>query len=112
MLPILPAALHWARPADTGLASALPPSSERTWSAYRRLRFARPTRPAIQCRSRAAPRSHPCARGSGAASPASHALARGAAVMRPVRLAAAHGACLLYTSDAADERSSVDLGGR
>ena len=23
-----------------------------------------------------------------------------------------HGACLLYTSDAADERSSVDLGGR
>ena len=26
--------------------------------------------------------------------------------------AAAPGACLLYTSDAADERSSVDLGGR
>ena len=25
---------------------------------------------------------------------------------------AADGACLLYTSDAADERSSVDLGGR
>ena len=24
----------------------------------------------------------------------------------------AHGGCLLYTSDAADERSSVDLGGR
>jgi len=24
MLPILPAALHWARPADTGPASALP----------------------------------------------------------------------------------------
>ena len=23
-----------------------------------------------------------------------------------------HGTCLLYTSDAADERSSVDLGGR
>ena len=23
-----------------------------------------------------------------------------------------HGPCLLYTSDAADERSSVDLGGR
>ena len=23
-----------------------------------------------------------------------------------------HGVCLLYTSDAADERSSVDLGGR
>ena len=23
-----------------------------------------------------------------------------------------HGSCLLYTSDAADERSSVDLGGR
>ena len=35
----------------------------------------------------------------------------------PVRLADApnfdeHVACLLYTSDAADERSSVDLGGR
>ena len=30
-----------------------------------------------------------------------------------VELAAAHGeSCLLYTSDAADERSSVDLGGR
>ena len=27
-------------------------------------------------------------------------------------LQALHGACLLYTSDAADERSSVDLGGR
>ena len=27
-------------------------------------------------------------------------------------VAAAAGACLLYTSDAADERSSVDLGGR
>ena len=26
--------------------------------------------------------------------------------------AAQHGTCLLYTSDAADERSSVDLGGR
>ena len=26
--------------------------------------------------------------------------------------AAQRGACLLYTSDAADERSSVDLGGR
>ena len=28
------------------------------------------------------------------------------------RLAALAGTCLLYTSDAADERSSVDLGGR
>ena len=27
-------------------------------------------------------------------------------------LSAAGGVCLLYTSDAADERSSVDLGGR
>ena len=27
-------------------------------------------------------------------------------------VAAVLGACLLYTSDAADERSSVDLGGR
>ena len=32
---------------------------------------------------------------------------------RPGRLAmATFGTCLLYTSDAADERSSVDLGGR
>ena len=30
---------------------------------------------------------------------------------QPQRLAQVHG-CLLYTSDAADERSSVDLGGR
>ena len=29
-----------------------------------------------------------------------------------IRSAAAFGTCLLYTSDAADERSSVDLGGR
>ena len=28
------------------------------------------------------------------------------------RAAHQHGTCLLYTSDAADERSSVDLGGR
>ena len=31
---------------------------------------------------------------------------------RLVRATAAHYLCLLYTSDAADERSSVDLGGR
>ena len=31
---------------------------------------------------------------------------------RPVGGAAHFGPCLLYTSDAADERSSVDLGGR
>ena len=30
----------------------------------------------------------------------------------PIGLPARHVACLLYTSDAADERSSVDLGGR
>ena len=30
----------------------------------------------------------------------------------PARLVAQVSACLLYTSDAADERSSVDLGGR
>ena len=30
----------------------------------------------------------------------------------PARAVCAHSACLLYTSDAADERSSVDLGGR
>ena len=29
-----------------------------------------------------------------------------------IRLATQIGSCLLYTSDAADERSSVDLGGR
>ena len=29
-----------------------------------------------------------------------------------VRIGGLGGACLLYTSDAADERSSVDLGGR
>ena len=29
-----------------------------------------------------------------------------------VSLGAQHSSCLLYTSDAADERSSVDLGGR
>ena len=36
------------------------------------------------------------------------------AVGRPVVIVEAQGhrACLLYTSDAADERSSVDLGGR
>ena len=28
------------------------------------------------------------------------------------KLSAAHKSCLLYTSDAADERTSVDLGGR
>ena len=34
-------------------------------------------------------------------------------VLQPVeRVAKVFGACLLYTSDAADERSSVDLGGR
>ena len=31
---------------------------------------------------------------------------------RPVRQQVSQRACLLYTSDAADERSSVDLGGR
>ena len=36
--------------------------------------------------------------------------ARGSAVERQKGMAL--GACLLYTSDAADERSSVDLGGR
>ena len=30
----------------------------------------------------------------------------------PPRLPGRHCCCLLYTSDAADERSSVDLGGR
>ena len=30
----------------------------------------------------------------------------------PTRLSVTHRPCLLYTSDAADERSSVDLGGR
>ena len=33
-------------------------------------------------------------------------------VREPVPRPAAAFACLLYTSDAADERSSVDLGGR
>ena len=32
--------------------------------------------------------------------------------MRPQTAEALHKRCLLYTSDAADERSSVDLGGR
>ena len=36
----------------------------------------------------------------------------GDAVADVVALGALTGACLLYTSDAADERSSVDLGGR
>ena len=40
-------------------------------------------------------------------SPASPSAARG-----PPALRAGPCACLLYTSDAADERSSVDLGGR
>ena len=31
---------------------------------------------------------------------------------QPPRVIRPHQACLLYTSDAADERSSVDLGGR
>ena len=38
-----------------------------------------------------------------------------ALIINPIALAARtaeHGSCLLYTSDAADERSSVDLGGR
>ena len=33
-------------------------------------------------------------------------------VMGPAFARGHHAACLLYTSDAADERSSVDLGGR
>ena len=38
--------------------------------------------------------------------------AHGLSVRAADLLAADRGACLLYTSDAADERSSVDLGGR
>ena len=37
---------------------------------------------------------------------------RGQPVVLTVNSGAMHKACLLYTSDAADERSSVDLGGR
>ena len=40
------------------------------------------------------------------------ALAKVGARPEVVAAAAADVACLLYTSDAADERSSVDLGGR
>ena len=36
----------------------------------------------------------------------------GQTMLHPERCFAFHLACLLYTSDAADERSSVDLGGR
>ena len=41
--------------------------------------------------------------------PAQRPAARGG---RPQGAGRQHPACLLYTSDAADERSSVDLGGR
>ena len=43
--------------------------------------------------------------------PARRAVGRGIRAREPDRGAPA-AACLLYTSDAADERSSVDLGGR
>ena len=36
----------------------------------------------------------------------------GPSFLQTLDQAARHGTCLLYTSDAADERSSVDLGGR
>ena len=54
----------------------------------------------------ALPRSFraPCSRRRGAHPPPP----RAGAARRPGRISA----CLLYTSDAADERSSVDLGGR
>ena len=37
---------------------------------------------------------------------------RAGGIWKPVKVICRNGPCLLYTSDAADERSSVDLGGR
>src|SRR5678815_5991789 len=41
-----------------------------------------------------------------------HAIGTGRLVVLPSPPEGERGTCLLYTSDAADERSSVDLGGR
>ena len=51
--------------------------------------------------------------GADASPPPSTACASGSPSCSSARMSSRHrGVCLLYTSDAADERSSVDLGGR